>query len=234
MCKKIVQWLSLNTTKIMAVLALVIPTLLSVFLKNPTYGVIALASILSAMLILRFDTIKNLKVMGVLTAELEQKIQQAEVTLRQVKEISLASSKATLAELISSQFMVGLQFDERLEIKNRVVQSLQSLHVSEEERAEVESEWRLGCRFLFYTVIKQKIEDLGYRRAFIEAKALMKNTDKWESTPTASELRTIIENYKLDKRSQALKELLKDYEHFERTAEIPNTKHFRLDHLQDR
>jgi len=213
---------------------LVVPVYIGVFRKAPSATVWAVV-VCGAFVIFmsKIEIIQELS-LGPLKAKMKEQIRETDATLKQLKEISVVSSEATLTNLMADSFMGGMKFEKRLELHDKIIDSLRGIGVNQDKIDKVESDWKKGISIIYDRTIQYAIEQRKNpfeinpeapeeaRKAGHEIEELL-DFKNWVA-PTPQQIRSVLEKYNI-KSSQA-EEWIKDYDHFLKTGEIRNKEKF--------
>lgn len=171
---------------------------------------------------------------GSIEAEMKQVVEDAHATLEQLRNVAATSAKATLNSLMAETFMSGSSLRQRLEIHDQLIGNLNSIGVSASRVEEADEMWRRGIGIIYHRGIAHEVgcrkernminPDVGpeVHEAEKEFDNLL-NFKEWKA-PSSEDMKTFIENK--DLLNDRCKDLLDDYQHFEKTGEIKRKEIF--------
>jgi hypothetical protein len=162
---------------------------------------------------------------------MREKIEEATATLNQLRAVATSMATATLTDLISGEFQVGMSLAKRLELHDTLMEQLQALGVSDEQRERVAEYWRKGICLIYGRIIdrlagKKAETRLGrgeeYNKLVPELNALF-DFRRWEPASPAR-VKDVYEKHGL--LSPEISEWLGHYQHYLDTAEIRRRDQF--------
>ena len=209
--------------------------LAAIFGWNGKTGAMALIVVAGAVTLffLNISKFRRFKA-GTIEAEMKQAVEDAHATIEQLRNVAATSAKATLNSLMAGSFMSGSSLKNRLEIHDELISNLKSIGVSTAQIHEADEMWKRGVCIIYHRGIKHEVgrrkernkinTDVGpeVHEAEREFQDLL-NFDEWKA-PSSEEMKTFIENKGL--LNDRCKELLDDYQHFEKTGEIKRKEVF--------
>lgn len=155
---------------------------------------------------------------------------KATETIDQLKFIACTNAKATIADLMAANFGFedGLNLKTRLELHDRIINSLKQIGVSENDIEAVDSMWQKGVGVIYFRGIRCALEGRTnpniinknaspeLLRASKEFQKLL-NFESWEA-PSPDEIQSFIEAKGF--MNHKVKELIEDYRYLLRTGDI--------------
>jgi len=217
-----------------AIFILVVPVYVGVVLKASPAIVWAVV-MCGAFVIFasKIEIIQELS-LGPLRAKMKEQIREADTTIKQLREISAVSSEATLTNLMAGSFMGGMSLEKRLELHDKIIDSLKKIGASQDQIIKIESDWRKGISIIYQRIIQQIVEQRKnpneinpeapetVRKAGHEIEELL-DFENW-SAPTPQQIDSVLKKYNI--KSPEVEEWIGDYSHFLKTGEIRNKEKF--------
>lgn len=172
--------------------------------------------------------------LGPLRAKMREKIREADASIKQLREISAVSSEVTLTNLMADTFMDGISLEKRLELHDKIIDSLKKIGVSKDQIAEADSNWRKGISVIYQRIIRhiveqrKKAEEINLEAPKDAIKAgqeieEMLDFRNWRA-PTPQQISSVLKKYNI--KSPGAEECIKYYDHFLKTGEIGNKERF--------
>lgn len=107
----------------------------------------------------RFDRVTQFSLGAAgLMVQMQQKIDEAAATLKQVQRLAASTSHALLTSLMADEFMDGITMGKKLELRDRVIAELKSLGLSESDLRQVEADWRKGAMVTYWRRIGDLVQ----------------------------------------------------------------------------
>ncbi len=178
-----------------------------------------------ALCFINIDKINKFKA-GSFEAEMKATVDEANATIKQLREVASTFAEATLTNLMASTFVGGMTMKQRLLLHDQLIVNLKDIGASDKQIARADKMWEHGIGVIFNRMIENAIEGrdnpnivnikdrdkaLNASREFHK---LLK-FDEWKA-PTSAQAREFI----VDKgvMNTQVDELLKDYQEFENTG----------------
>jgi hypothetical protein len=209
-----------------ALLMLTLAMALALLGKPTEMGLIIVAGAI-ATAFLNIDRIQRFKGAG-FEAEMRQAVEQAHASVDELRNLAAISAESILTTLMAGNFMHGMTLAKRVDLHDRLINSLQGLGVPQPQINAAEEMWRRGVGILYQRGIRHQLEgrtsthkiDPNLSKEALEASKEFQDMIKFKEwkAPSAAEMRHFIEEKHL--MSPALEELLRDYSHFEKTNTI--------------
>lgn len=222
------NWITIGACLLMMVLAMIF----GVQGKPTEMGLIILAGSLS-IAFLNIHHIQRFKGAG-FEAEMRQVVQEAHATVEQLRILAASSAESTLTTLMAGNFFDGTTLDARLELHDRLIQSLSEIGFSKSQIDIVDRKWRAGVGVIYHRGIRNCLEgrshsniiNISAGQEICEASSQFQDLLHFESwsAPSSNEMREFIDERGLI--TPALSELLDDYSYFEETACIKRREVF--------
>ncbi|HCE4642747.1 TPA: hypothetical protein NGT82_004635 [Vibrio parahaemolyticus] len=172
--------------------------------------------------------------LGPVKARMRDKIEEASVTITQLKKIAVSNSEATLSDLIAGSFMGGMSQAKRLEIHSNVMNALKEIGADKAELEFVERDWKKGISIIYLRAIKSAVEGREKAHQINSAATdaqksasaeldILSDFDTWTS-PTACQTRKVIEKYGIN--SEEVEYWIAEYKYFEDHGYIRDKERF--------
>lgn len=200
--------------------------LLALLDKTTAMGIIVAAGAL-CIAFLNLDRFQSFKGAG-FEAEMKRVVDEAYASIDEVRNIAVDMSEATLSALGSGLFISGMKLEQRVRLRNQLVESLRKLGADDEEIARATDIWRRCISILFYNRVKHV---LGRRKerhranpdippevqaAATEFEGMFDS--RTYTAPSSAEIRAFVDSKGL--MDEKMETLLSEYARFEETGEI--------------
>tara|TARA_R100001163_G_C5052552_1_gene189195 strand:- start:1006 stop:1692 length:687 start_codon:yes stop_codon:yes gene_type:complete len=201
-----------------ALITVVLPGIFG-FMEKPTEMGIAVVACAIALSFLNLDKIQRFKGAG-FEAEMKKAVDEANATVKQLRIVALTSVEAALTTLMSSSFLGGTNLDTKIKLHDQLINSLKEIGISDVDINKSCERWHRGVGLIFHRGIRKSIEkdkfssEAEYKKVISEYNNIPSFHSDW-SGPSSEELRDFI-NEKAHMGPET-EELLKDYEHYEKT-----------------
>ena len=212
---------------------LTVPTAISILLDDTTTSWIALVSGAFVVLMSRIDNLAELS-LGPLKAKLRARIEEATATIDQLRSVAVTSAEATLTDLISGSFMGGMTAERRLQLYDKIIESLRAIGADESQIEEAVSDWNKGIGIIYHRAIQDAVgRRLEPGKLNPAASDEMKAAERvlqdmlvfktW-TVPTPDEMRAVVDKHGVN--SDDVRSWIDDYEHFLETGQIRRREEF--------
>lgn len=204
--------------------------------NNTTSGSVAAVFTILTLCFLYLSRFRRIKGLGFEAEMWEEKQEEAERTLVELRSISSLFAKVLLTDLISGHFMGGMGLDRRIYLYSEVRNRLKKIGINESEIADAEGEWRKGICVIYHGIIsrrlqQQNLENPGIANLAISpeivstARELDKllNFEEWKA-PLPDIIEELINRHKL--MNNEIQEWIEDYRHYIGTGEIRRQEKF--------
>jgi len=159
---------------------------------------------------------------------------QAASTVEQLQNVACINAKAVLTDSMAANFMGGIDLKTRLDLNDRIINSLKEIGVSEKKIKDVKERWSKGVGIIYHRGIRNALEGRTQPnqinmqaspelRQASEELQKMENFEQWE-VPSPDEMEAFVE--KKGFMNDTVKELISDYRYFLETGEIRNRSVF--------
>ena len=161
---------------------------------------------------------------------MRETIQQANATIEQVQRIARNISETTLTALMAGNFGFtdGLNLESRLDLHDRLVQSLKEIGIPDKDISELDAKWKQGIGVIYHRAIAPLIDDREEPHrinpnATEEQEKVRAGWDEllefeqWKA-PTPAEMTIYLESVGF--LTDEINEWIDDYRHFVETGEI--------------
>lgn len=213
---------------------LVVPVYIGIFHK--AHPAIVWAAVLCGAFVIFISKIESIQELslGPLRARMKEQIREADATIKQLREISAVSSEATLTNLMAGNFWGGMPFAKRLELHDKIVDSLKQIGASDAQIKRAESDWKKGVSIIYHNKIQEVVEQRKKpsqinsdapeeaKKAGNEIKELL-DFNNW-AAPTPQQIKSTLRKYNIN--SPEAEAWIEDYEYFLKTGEIRNKEQF--------
>tara|TARA_R110002072_G_scaffold280360_2_gene442667 strand:- start:53 stop:727 length:675 start_codon:yes stop_codon:yes gene_type:complete len=203
-----------------AVITVVLPSIFG-FMEKPTEMGISLVACAIALSFLNLDKIQRFKGAG-FEAEMKKAVDEANATVKQLRTVALTSVEAALTTLMSSSFLGGTNLETKIKIQDQLINSLKEIGISDADINKTSERWHRGVGMIFFRGIKKCLrEDKKSYASESEHRVVLDdvkeklNPDRSWNVPSSAEIRAFIELKA--HMTPEIEELLKDYEHYEKT-----------------
>jgi hypothetical protein len=128
---------------------ILVPTVLAFKTERASLTAILVAAGVAALVFTRVSDISSIRLPG-LQDTLEQQIGRVQVTIYQLQKLAAATAKANLSELaMSGQIMSRINTEEKFAIRDRVINSLNSIGANDAQIHDAQSIWiDVNCHLL--------------------------------------------------------------------------------------
>lgn len=218
----------MRTNLVTATSSIIMVALATMFglLGKPTEMSLIILAGAIAISFLNIDRIQKFKGAG-FEAEMKQAVEQVHATVDQLRTLAAASAESTLTSLMADNFFDGTTLNTRLDLHDRLIQSLKEIGVSSERIEDVDEKWRKGVGVIYHRGIRHLLKklqnentnsdpDSTLQKATNEFQDLLK-FETWEA-PSSIAMREFINSRNL--MTGEINELLNDYQQFERSGQI--------------
>jgi len=149
-------------------------------------------------------------------------------TVDQLRSIACTTAKATLTDLMAANFMGGTTLKTRLDLHDRIVDSLREIGISEDKIKEADEMWSKGIGIIYHRGIRNALEGRTHpnqvnvkasrelRKASDEFQKML-NFEQWE-VPSPDEMESFIEEKGFI--NETVRDLISDYRYFLETGNI--------------
>lgn len=196
-------------------------------LGKPTEMGLIIAACSISIAFLNLDRIQKFKGAG-FEAEMRQAVEEAHATVEQLRTLAATSTESTLTTLMSGNFFDGTTLANRLDIHDKLVGCLHQLGVPVKQIEEARHMWKNGVGVIYHRGIRHLLEgrtEISHVNMQAEPARLAASKEfqellrfeKWEA-PSAQTIRSFIQGKGF--MTDAISELLSDYEHFERSGNL--------------
>jgi len=222
------SWVTVLASAVMVSLAM----WLGLLGKPTEMGLIIVAGSI-AIAFLNIDRIQRFKGAG-FEADMRQTVEEVHATLEQLRKLATASTESSLTTLMSGNFFDGTTLATRLDLHDRLIQTLEEIGVPSHQIIEADRMWRKGVGVIYHRGIRNKLErrshpvisnhDIDPHTLEI-SKSLqdLLHFESWNA-PSAQQIRILIEKSNL--MTSELDELITDYSYFENTGTIKRKEIF--------
>lgn len=155
-------------------------------------------------------------------------VEHVHATVDQLRLMAAASAESTLTTLMAENFFDGSTLATRLDLHDRLIQSLVEIGVPTNKIAAANDRWRKGVGVIYHRGIRHYLEGRTQMNhinsdaspAVLAASSEFQDLLKFENwdAPSALQMREFINDRGL--MNSEVEKLLKDYAHFELTNEI--------------
>jgi hypothetical protein len=153
---------------------------------------------------------------------MRETIREATATIEQLRRVAVTISQVTLTDMMAGNFMGGTTLRTRMQLRDRIVQTLQDVGVSGAQISEAESEWRKGISLIYHRIIRDRLEGRSHpSRVNTDAsEALLAASREFQSlidfsrwrAPTPDEMATFLETRGF--LNDELQQWINDYQHY--------------------
>jgi len=215
------------------VFTLVVPILIGKFFSDHSISWVAALCGAFVVLMSKFEILQELS-LGPLKAKMREQLREAAATIEQLRKIAAVTSEATLTDLMAGSFMGSMTLKKRLELNDKIIESLKEIGATEEQIKKVELDWRKGISIIYHRTIQHVVEQRkdpnqinpnapeAAKKAGHEIQELL-DFEKW-AVPTPHQIKIVLERHKI--KSPEVEEWVSDYDHFLKTNEIRNKERF--------
>lgn len=169
--------------------------------------------------------------LGPLRARMREKIDEADASLSQLRQIAKGLAEITLTDLMASNFWAGLPLNRKLDFHDELMEKLEHLGVTGSDREKTEEMWRKGMGIIYHraisyvaaerenkhTLSKKEQTNEKFRAAIDKLDGLIDIKKGWDSPTPAQYEKFLSENGLMNKEAQAW---IDDYRHYLETGEI--------------
>jgi hypothetical protein len=180
----------------------------------------------------KFDDLAEFS-LGPLRAKMRKTIDEANATLGQLREVATSMVTATLTDVMAGDFLGGMTRAKRLELHDKLMDQLQALGVSDEQRERADADWHKGictiyCRIISNTATKHAksfMKIAKYNKISNEFNTMI----KWATWDAAipAQLKALCQTH--DLLTSEVSQWLEDYQNYLETGEIRRKDEFALD-----
>lgn len=177
-------------------------------------------------LISRFDELSELS-FGVVRARMREKIDEANATLDELRQIAVVISDAILSQIMMSAFWGGMPIAKQFQVHDKIISTLSKIGVDEQQIQSSLKYWNIGVKIRYRNAIKRRLSEIrnsdnksDIDNVLSKMSELFKLGDEYE-IPKSYEIREIIENI-FDNIDSEIEEILEDYQHFCDMGEVRN------------
>ena len=197
------------------------------FTQSTQMAWLTLIAAVAFLCLTRLDDLTELA-FGPLRAKLRKTITEAEATLKQLRSVAAAATKAALANSMSANFMAGLTLKSRLQLRDELMRALDEIGATPAQKRETERAWRSGMGVIYFRVISSALRDEGDLGTCVyERLKPLLVMDEWRA-PTPKQIKKAFSPCGYEP-SEKVAMLLEDYQHYLSDNEIR-----RLDLLDER
>lgn len=208
------------------------PLIVWLIIKDTQFINLFVLSGLGLILLAQIDRFKEFTV-GPVSAKLDKKIEEANVTLEQLQKIAADISSVALTQMMASSFMGNISFKDKLELHDKIIESLKEIGCDPHSIKESEHLWNKGIRLIYHrgftTLIRR--EELGTSRISKDPKREkiaqkcqdLQIFENWEA-PTPQRMELFLKQNSLDE--DQINGLLEEYKYFVENNEIRNKELF--------
>ena len=178
----------------------------------------------------KFEDIVEFSV-GPLRARMREKIDEADASLSELRQIAKGLAEITLTDLMASNFMGGLPLIRKLDFHDELMENLEHLGVTGSDREKTEAMWRQGMGVIYNRAIshaaaerkeksrlsKKEQTDEEFRAEIAKLTDLIDFKRRWDSPTPAECEKFLSENGLMNEEAQAW---IDDYRHYLETGEI--------------
>lgn len=224
--KSVLFWLGVLFT-------LAAPIIVGTVLRDPsTTWVVALCGAFVTLLV-KLDDLVELS-LGPVKAKMRETVIEAHATVDQLRTVAAVTAKASLTDLMSSNFMSGTTLKTRLDLHDSVIAALKSIGASDSAVRDADEMWRRGIGVTYHRAILKRIQQQTTRRtdndpvsdekrrAPNEFQELL-DFENWLA-PTPNVIRAFLTSK--DLMTPEISLWIDDYEHFIGTGEIRRRDQF--------
>ncbi|CAM8662101.1 hypothetical protein MCEMIEM13_01801 [Comamonadaceae bacterium] len=213
-------------TAIASILMMGLALLFGLLGKPTEMGLMIVAGAI-AISFLNIDRIQRFKGAG-FEAEMKLAVEHVHATVDQLRLMAAASAESTLTTLMAENFFDGSTLATRLDLHDRLIQSLVEIGVPSNKIASANDRWRKGVGVIYHRGVRHYLEGRTQKShinydaspAVLAASSEFQDLLKFENwdAPSAQQMREFINDRGL--MNSEVEKLLKDYAHFEVTSEI--------------
>jgi hypothetical protein len=210
-----------------AVLTLAAPLIFGLTGHDAATSAIVAASGIAVMVLTKIEDLVEIS-FGPLSARMRETIREAAATIEQLRSVATAISQASLTDMMAGNFMGGTTLRTRMQLRDRIIQTLRDVGVSEAQVSEAESEWRKGISLIYHRVIRERLEGRSHpNRVNTDASGdILAASREFQSlidfsiwrAPTPEEMTTFLAARGL--LNEELQEWIDDYRHYLTRNEI--------------
>lgn len=210
-----------------AIFTLVVPALVGVWTRDAsTTWVVAICGAFVTVLT-RLDDLVEIS-MGPVRAKMRETIREANATIEQLRTVAATTAQVALTDLMAGNFMGGTSLEKRLELHDRIIETLRNVGVPEAQIRAAESDWRKGIGVIYHRIVRHYLEGRTERnhinlRSPPELLAASKEFHdlldfKTWSAPDPGKMESFITEKGF--MNEAAREWIADYRHFLDSGEI--------------
>jgi len=168
--------------------------------------------------------------LGPLKARMNEKINQTEKILEQLRKIGTSVSGTVLTSIMTENFWGGTTFRKKKELHDKIINMLEEIGVNEKEIHEADYDWRKGMSVIYHRGITWRVKlRKNSNTVNLEAPESNKSAGKeldllldfktW-SAPSPSKIKDTLNKYQIN--IEEVNSLVKDYEWFLNNNEVRN------------
>lgn len=213
-----------SITWIGTLITISLATMFGIMNKPTEMGIIVVACAISLAFI-NIGKIQKFKGAG-FEAEMKRAVEEANATVKQLREVATTSSEVVLTDLMAGNFMSGMTLEKRLHLHDQLIKNLKDIGASDHQIIKADKMWKKGIELVFHRGIRVKLEgrkhpnivNIKAGKHVLEASKEFQDLvdiKEWK-TPPSDFLRKFIENKEV--MNQEIDDLLKDFSEFENSG----------------
>ena len=212
---------------------LIAPVFIGIYYENESTSWVAALCGAFITFMAKIDDLAELS-LGPVKARMKEKIEEANATIEQLRDIAASTTGATLTDMMAGRFMGGMSFSKMLNIHDSLTESLHSIGIPPEKISEIENDWRKGISIIYYNAIQGAVERREKKgqinpNATDEEKATigeLKELLEFETwtVPAPGIIRKVLIRHNIENDIASL--WIEDYEHFLNNNEIRRRDEF--------
>ncbi len=218
--KRVLFWIGL-------VFTLTAPLYSQLQLHDSTAAWIGLLCGAFVTLMAKYDEIAEFS-FGPVKARMKETLSEAAATIKQLQQVALSQSTATLTDMMAGSFMGGTTFQTKIGLHDNLLAKLREIGLDETEIRQADEMWRRGMGVNYHREIRNALEGRTnpnqYNmnaspelRAACEDFQKMLDFPRWMA-PSADEMESFIERKQF--MNPTVAELISDYRHYLKTGEV--------------
>lgn len=190
--------------------------------------------ILCILICLVFSNIQIFKwfKIGSFEAQIQNKIDEANATITQLRTVSSITSEVLLSSILDDIFFEGMTYEQKISYHDKIISNLVDIGIKREDIENIERNWIKGIKILYYETIKHYISTLHTNKMDEKDKNKLEQINKEitrltgvsKNPPTSNEIKTLLERFNYT--DSIIDCILKDYFEFETSGIIKNKKMF--------
>jgi hypothetical protein len=130
---------------------LIAPVFIGIHYQNVSISWVAALCGAFISFMAKIDDLAELS-LGPVKARMKEKIEEANATIEQLREIAAATTGATLTDMMAGRYVGGMSLSKMLDIHDSLIQTLRGIGISPEKLNEIENDWRKGISITYYNL----------------------------------------------------------------------------------